>query len=100
MLRHSYTGAKSGLLVVQEKNVELDIGNTGKATITVNADGSKSKSISTTGKHSKGSVSNTGGGGGLEVKGKEGPKFKDPYRQQVNTQRVQFLIPVAAVVLR
>ncbi|KAL5097677.1 hypothetical protein RYX36_002004 [Vicia faba] len=77
MLRHSYTGAKSGLLVVQEKNVELDIGNTSKATITVNADGSKSKSISTTGKHSKGSVSNTGGGGGVEVKGKEGPKFKD-----------------------
>ncbi|CAI8592197.1 unnamed protein product [Vicia faba] len=83
MLRHSYTGTKSVPVVEEkekEKNVELDIGNTSKATITVNADGGKSKSAATTGKHSKGSVSNTGGGkgsGAVEVKGKEGPKFKD-----------------------
>lgn len=82
MLRHSYTGAVKSVPVVEEKekNVELDIGNTSKATITVNVDGGKSKSTASEGKHSKGSVSNTGGGGGggdVEVKGKEGPKFKD-----------------------
>ncbi|XP_058771794.1 cell division control protein 48 homolog C-like [Vicia villosa] len=83
MLRHSYTGATKSKSVSEveekekEKNVELDIGNSSKATITVNVDGGKSKSTATEGKHSKGSVSNTGGGGEVEVKGKEGPTFKD-----------------------
>ncbi|KAI5448571.1 Cell division control protein 48 C, variant 2 [Lathyrus oleraceus] len=91
MLRHSYTGTTKSVPVVEEKekNIELDIGNTSKAAITVNADGGKSKSCATTGKHSKGSVSNTGGkgsvsntgggkgGGDVEMKGKGGPMFKD-----------------------
>ncbi|CAK8530202.1 unnamed protein product [Lathyrus sativus] len=83
MLRHSYSGTTKSVVPVveeKEKNVELDIGNTSKATIIVNADGGKSKRTATTEKHSKDSVSNTGGGkgsGDVEVKGKEGPTFKD-----------------------
>jgi len=78
MLRSSYTGNKEG---IKEKNVELDIRNSSKATITVNADGGESKSVAK-GKAkqlSKGSGlgSNVGGGGGDEVKGNGGPMFKD-----------------------
>jgi len=77
MLRNSYTGNKEG---IKEKNVELDIGNSSKATITVNADGGESKSVAKgKGKQlAKGSGSGSNvGGGGDEVKGNGGPMFKD-----------------------
>lgn len=77
MLRSSYTGNKEG---IKEKNVELDIGNSSKATITVNADGRESKSVGKgKGKQlSKGSgLGSNVGGGCVEVKGNGGPMFKD-----------------------
>lgn len=79
MLRNSYTGTKAAL-AAEEKNVELETGNTDKATITVNVDGGEAKSA-TARKQLKGSAtSNRGGGSGggdVMVKGKGGPRFKD-----------------------
>jgi ribosome biogenesis ATPase len=80
MLRNSYTGAKTAP-VAEEKNVELDMGNSSKDTITVNKNGGESKLYRTTKIRLKGSGSgsNVAGGGvaDVEMKGKEGPMFKD-----------------------
>ncbi|MCH98092.1 cell division control protein 48 C-like, partial [Trifolium medium] len=80
MLRNSYTGVKT-VPVTEEKNVELDMGNSSKATITVNRNGGEPKLYRTTKIRLKGSGSGSnvagGGVGDVEMKGKEGPMFKD-----------------------
>ncbi|KAJ1419967.1 P-loop containing nucleoside triphosphate hydrolase [Sesbania bispinosa] len=68
MLRNSYTATK---VVVEGKNVEMEVSNSGKAINTVNEGEAKSA-----GRQLKGSVSNGGGDDDVEVKGKDGPRFR------------------------
>ncbi|MED6216933.1 hypothetical protein PIB30_012661 [Stylosanthes scabra] len=84
MLRKAYTPTKDDRKkkpVVEDKNVELEVANSSKATnevCAVNGGGGEQKAAGKVG-NSKGSVSNGTGGGGsdIEVKQKAGPKFSD-----------------------
>ncbi|KAJ1435011.1 P-loop containing nucleoside triphosphate hydrolase [Sesbania bispinosa] len=73
MLRNSYTATK---VVVEGKNVEMEVSNSGKVINTVNEGEARSA-----GRQLKGSISNGGGDDDVEVKGKEkgndGPRFRD-----------------------
>ncbi|KAF7825176.1 cell division control protein 48-like protein C [Senna tora] len=77
MLRASYTETKDVKPIVEEKNLELEVSNNSKATKVdaVNGGGTEVKSGLESKRQLKGSVSN--GIGDVEVKGKDGPRFKD-----------------------
>lgn len=89
MLRNSYTGKNKDGPVVEEKekNVELEVG---KDTRTLNVDGGEEPNR----KQLKDSVS--GGSGGVDVKGKEGPRFRDlgGMREVLEELKMEVIVPL------
>lgn len=89
MLRKSYTGKNKDGPVVEEKekNVELEVG---KDTRTLNVDGGEEPNR----KQLKDSVS--GSSGGVDVKGKEGPRFRDlgGMREVLEELKMEVIVPL------
>ena len=104
MLRNSYTPTKDNVKkkpVAEEKNVELEVASSSKATNevgVVNGSGGEAKS-SRKQLNSKGSVSDGNGvcgGGDVEVKGKEGPRFRDlgGMREVLEELKMEVIVPL------
>ncbi|XP_061365233.1 cell division control protein 48 homolog C [Gastrolobium bilobum] len=93
MLRNSYAGTK---VVMEEKNVELEVPNSSRVATLVNGGGGEAKS---TRKQSRGSVSDARSGGrgsDVEVKGKDGPKFSDlgGMKEVLKELKMEVIVPL------
>lgn len=96
MLRASYTETKSVKPVLEEKNLELEVSNNNKATKVdvLNGGGAAVKSGLESKKKSKGSVSI--GSGDVEVKEKDGPRFKDlgGMKEVLEELKMEVIVPL------
>lgn len=97
MLRASYTETKNVVKPIEEeKNLELEVTNNGKATKVdaQNRGGGEVKSDLESKRQSRGSVSN--GSGDVEVKGKDGPRFKDlgGMKEVLEELKMEVIVPL------
>ncbi|KAI4298996.1 hypothetical protein L6164_032496 [Bauhinia variegata] len=96
MLRASYTGSKNTKPILEEKNIELEEANNRKKTKidALNGGGSDVKTGSESGMQLRGSVSKDGGD--VEMKEKDGPRFRDlgGMREVVEELKMEVIVPL------